>query len=994
MGVATLSASESPSDSYLKFKKFVFIITLFISGFCGISYEILYSRALANVIGDSFVLNASILIMFLLGIGIGTKIAHRLNGFLWLIESGIGIYALFFIFLYPSLDYFFYQLLPAGNIYLTILSCAALLSIPTILIGCSLPLFAHLFQEFIPGKIFDLSYMVYNFGASLTAFAIEFYLIRNFGINKTIFVILSLNFLSGALLFAFFRTVQKKEAQISEKEVYPLNIILSLCALSIASAIFQLLAIKIAEFVFGPFHETFAMVVSLVLLGIALGSLINRYFKPSFLFFTLSSTLFIAIIIGLFQPLLFGYATLYNNFSEQNLIVLKMLTLACFMLWLSICFGAAIPALLRSESDVAEESGHLLFVSSMANAFGYLLMVLFIHSTFNYGQTLLIILILLAVSSIIYSWPKRQAILATIAVFGLGLSTYSFAWNENLLYVNYKSFNSDDLLRQKIGEYKWGSQYRKYEDVFSINKIGDEEFFFINGYVSMALNSIAEYLVGVLSSMPAPRLKESLVLGLGSGSTASTVTQIFEHTDVIEINPIIVEHQEDMKEHNFNIAQDPRASLIVDDGIRYLKNTPKKYDLILNTVTSPLYFSSSKLYTVDFFNTVKNRLQPDGIYTTWIDRRIGEEGFKIILKSLKSEFKYAWAAMIRHSYFLLVCSNEPIQLNQMNQVEQNKALTAFFRHKRSRSLDSIKYAFVSTDAFGFLEQVKDIGKTPLNTLDRPTLEFAMSNVAAEANIEPFKNYVKKNYGRTTKILPKNPLKLAQFYVESQQNNSFVRYFLQQAYSAEPGIKQKLPQLILKESKESWEKAPSVQTGKEYAQWLAYYGKDQASMAVINQLMTDFPNDAYSYYKFAKSYIDQGDFYKGHYFLKKAIEKSPDNNNYKYMLAELYFAENKFSQAENQLWDILEKSPTYDAAWYRLGRLYHFQESYEKSEKAFKKALSYQKNNDLYTFWLGRALFEQKKYRESEKMFRQSLKQAPEDEITLKWLKKSIISESL
>ena len=63
---------------------------LLASGFCGISYEILYGRALGNLIGDQFAVSSAVLLTFLLGIGFGTLHAHRLWKHLWAIEAGIG----------------------------------------------------------------------------------------------------------------------------------------------------------------------------------------------------------------------------------------------------------------------------------------------------------------------------------------------------------------------------------------------------------------------------------------------------------------------------------------------------------------------------------------------------------------------------------------------------------------------------------------------------------------------------------------------------------------------------------------------------------------------------------------------------------------------------------------------------------------------------------------------------------------------------------------
>ena len=44
------------------------------SGWCGIAYELLYSRLLTTYLGDMFHVNAAILTSFLLGIGVGVGV--------------------------------------------------------------------------------------------------------------------------------------------------------------------------------------------------------------------------------------------------------------------------------------------------------------------------------------------------------------------------------------------------------------------------------------------------------------------------------------------------------------------------------------------------------------------------------------------------------------------------------------------------------------------------------------------------------------------------------------------------------------------------------------------------------------------------------------------------------------------------------------------------------------------------------------------------------
>ena len=77
---------------------------LMLSGFCGISYEILYNRLLGNLLGNQFFVSATVLLTFLLGIGFGTLYAHRFARLLWVIEAGIGAYAAVMALAYPWIE--------------------------------------------------------------------------------------------------------------------------------------------------------------------------------------------------------------------------------------------------------------------------------------------------------------------------------------------------------------------------------------------------------------------------------------------------------------------------------------------------------------------------------------------------------------------------------------------------------------------------------------------------------------------------------------------------------------------------------------------------------------------------------------------------------------------------------------------------------------------------------------------------------------------------
>ena len=248
--------------------------------------------------------------------------------------------------------------------------------------------------------------------------------------------------------------------------------------------------------------------------------------------------------------------------------------------------------------------------------------------------------------------------------------------------------------------------------------------FFINGYVSFPLSSVSETMVGALSSSFAPRTDTALVLGVASGATAGTVGLIFDHVDAVEINAVVLENLFRMAEYNFDIENLPSVNIVHDDGIRFIKTTKTKYSLIVNSVSKPLYFSSSKLYTRDFLESVSSRLKPDGVYTTWLDRKIGDRGIDIILKTLKGTFENCWLAYLKSSYYLLACSNADIGLKSLGKVVDNVQLKNYFAEKHTLPIDLIRYSVLSTNAYA----LRSREGARVNTLDFPVLEHEMARL--------------------------------------------------------------------------------------------------------------------------------------------------------------------------------------------------------------------------------------------------------------------------
>src|SRR5579862_2173082 len=76
----------------------------FVSGVCGLAYEVLYTRLLSTYLGDMLQVSAATLACFLTGIGVGSLWARRVSRWLWAIEAGIGCYGIVLAVAVPAVS--------------------------------------------------------------------------------------------------------------------------------------------------------------------------------------------------------------------------------------------------------------------------------------------------------------------------------------------------------------------------------------------------------------------------------------------------------------------------------------------------------------------------------------------------------------------------------------------------------------------------------------------------------------------------------------------------------------------------------------------------------------------------------------------------------------------------------------------------------------------------------------------------------------------------
>ncbi|MCR3906130.1 MAG: polyamine aminopropyltransferase [Tenericutes bacterium] len=111
-----------------------------------------------------------------------------------------------------------------------------------------------------------------------------------------------------------------------------------------------------------------------------------------------------------------------------------------------------------------------------------------------------------------------------------------------------------------------------------------------------------------------PSIKNVLVIGGGDGGSVRELTKYdsIESIDMVEIDERVVRVCQEYFKITTTGLNDPRVSLKFEDGLAYVKNTQKVYDLVIVDSTDPIG-PGEGLFSMEFYSNCKRVLADDGI---------------------------------------------------------------------------------------------------------------------------------------------------------------------------------------------------------------------------------------------------------------------------------------------------------------------------------------------------------------------------------------------
>ncbi|MCZ6725933.1 MAG: fused MFS/spermidine synthase [Acidobacteria bacterium] len=645
-----------------------------LSGAASLMDQVVWLRYLSLTFGNTTLAAATLLSVFMGGLGLGAFLfgrwSDRLRSPLLLyaaLEVAIGLIALVSPWLISAIDTGYVELYRAwGNQPLLFaLGRAALAALtllpPTLLMGGTLPLVLRAVTRRTQGvgRSSALFYGINTTGAVLgTAFA-GFVSIRAVGLYGTLQLAAGANLIAAVLSWRLSRPLPAPRvaatAPSAGSRTNRRGLMVLFFAMGATSLAFEVLWTRILVFHVGSSVYAYSLMLVVVLLGIGLGSLIatpwaDRLVSP------LSALGLIELGIGLWIPLqILLFNQLDNMFlavgswigpmSFSGLSAIQLLTILPLMgpptLLMGLSFPIAVRAFNRELGCLGSDVGRVYGANTLGAVVGSLAAGFLLIPAVGTQNALLVT-------------GAANALIGAYLVHRADGPWRRVAWAAPALLLAVVTVLPPDRVILSAGPFRDddpGAIVYFHEDAQASVTIrrrekDDQPYFALelNG-VAVAGTSPELYAVqkmqGHLPMLLGGGARSVVHIGFGTGGTAWAVSRHpTEDILIVEISPEVLKASDTyFLALNHGVLDLPRVRVELNDGRNFLLATPERFDAVLSDSIHPAYAGNGSLYSYEYFQLIRARLTEDGVASMWLPMYyLTPRNYAMILRAFRDVF--------------------------------------------------------------------------------------------------------------------------------------------------------------------------------------------------------------------------------------------------------------------------------------------------------------------------------------------------------------------
>lgn len=676
---------------FWKSVKLIYVITL-ISGIAGLIYEIVWTRMLLLVFGNSTHSVVAVISAFLGGLALGSLlIGHwcdkkqpaKLISIYTFLEFGIGITAILSLILLPLNNSVFHLISDGSSnsfilILIKFLLTSIVLLLPTTLMGGTLPVLVSILRHHSRGIDVSLSllYSFNTFGAVLGVIIAAFFSIETFGLHNTLILGVFLNFLAGMLMSALNKNsfnknehpklIQETKFSLNKQEI---SILVCFMLSGLISIAYEVLWTRVLTPLTGTFIYAFSYILIIYLFGIAAGStfynLLSKILKNRYSIFAVSE-----LFIGIFALL---SVFVISNYTEKNLLLVLLMILPA-SLFMGLSFPAA-NALFKQLHYSGKLIGISYFSNTIGSIIGGILASFLLIPLIGSSQSIIIMSIcnaILAVILIYLTARKNNVFIKTFTVcciIFIIFSGYLFIFKFNDFYES----TTKNLIKSAIAQN--AIYYYHEDDIASVfgshNNINDDNFLMVDGVPITSKVPTTRLMAHIPVALhPNPQSLLDICFGMGSTFHSAMLHNI--SVDAVELSPSVVKMFPLFYPDAKDMLMSPKAQIIINDGRNYVNLTRKKYDIVTIDPPPPVNAAGTTvLYSEEFYKNILKIIKPQSIVSQWVYYGSRLDDINMIIKSYVNIFPYIIAVKALDGVpgVYLIGSLSPININD-NRIDE------------------------------------------------------------------------------------------------------------------------------------------------------------------------------------------------------------------------------------------------------------------------------------------------------------------------------------
>ena len=163
----------------------------------------------------------------------------------------------------------------------------------------------------------------------------------------------------------------------------------------------------------------------------------------------------------------------------------------------------------------------------------------------------------------------------------------------------------------------------------------------VNGIGMTVLTPVTKCMVHLPLAFHKGRPESVLLICFGMGTTYRSALSWNIETTAVELVPGVKEAFGCYHADAPQVLENPKGRIIIDDGRRYLHRTKQKFDVIVIDPPPPIEAAgSSLLYSKEFYELAKQHLKPGGILQAWLPGGAPLLTWQAVLRSLDESFPY------------------------------------------------------------------------------------------------------------------------------------------------------------------------------------------------------------------------------------------------------------------------------------------------------------------------------------------------------------------